>query len=468
MRRDVDRDASAIDVSAVLAKLRQRRWAESSHDCPVPPDDANLLRVPRYAVEAVGLHQLSRHSRKMQMTRFKQTAFAASVAFALGGTPMAEAVSTDGYHTIQIIPIAVQTTSFSSSFFFHNPNANSIDVEVTYYPAVSTATASAVSCGTKSIAANSVATYATLTALCPGITSGANFGWLYTREASVENKPYAIFTRVDNPLDQGFEIESYAAHHFTAATAHVTGLKRTEAAPGALSNCFIGALGEATTLQVSLWSGTNAQIGTTQTYSLAANEFRRLFDIFTIVGAPPGDYANVRMEVFEDAAASEPGHIAFCTVQNNTTFDADFRIAKAFPVADGHALRGLIRAGDVNGTFTLGNFPNNRNRHIYWFKHPDWVQCSVNRTNGATAALEMRLVANDAITPIAGGNNTQSFGKVFLGTKSTRGGGQNTFYYIEVEGADAGSSGATYEINCQAGSGIVGGEIVTRDLTTAF
>jgi len=94
-----------------------------------------------------------------------------------------------------------------------------------------------------------------------------------------------VFTRVDNPQAQGFEVESIAAHHFTPANSHVLGLKRTAEPRERRPTASLAPLANDATL-VSLWSSTNTQIGTTKIYDLAANEFRRLLDIFAEVGAP--------------------------------------------------------------------------------------------------------------------------------------------------------------------------------------
>lgn len=58
----------------------------------------------------------------------------------------------------------------------------------------------------------------------------------------------------------------------------------------------------------------------------------RLLDVFGSLNAPAGDYDNVRA-VFESIVPVGGGtsiqFTAACTVQNNTSFDADFRVAKA-------------------------------------------------------------------------------------------------------------------------------------------
>ena len=57
----------------------------------------------------------------------------------------------------------------------------------------------------------------------------------------------------------------------------------------------------------------------------------RYLDIFWIdgVNAPAGDQSNVRAE-FTQTSGGSANLIGFCTVQDNTSFGADFRIAKGY------------------------------------------------------------------------------------------------------------------------------------------
>ena len=199
---------------------------------------------------------------------------------------------------------------------------------------------------------------------------------------------------------------------------------------------------------------------------------RRFLDIFASAGLAGGDFSNVSAVFSENQAGNEPGAILFCTVQNNTTFDADFRIAKTFPVQDDHAFRALTESVDALGNvFQLGTFPNARNRHVVNFKHPDYVACSVARIDGGNAGdLEMRLVAPDGATVVAGGNATQSFGTTYLGAKGSRNNGANGRWFVDVEAATGGATadGAQYSLTCTSGSGHSHYEWVGRNLPVAF
>jgi hypothetical protein len=234
----------------------------------------------------------------------------------------------------------------------------------------------------------------------------------------------------------------------------------------------MAALAEPTTIDLTLYDATGALLATLPQQSLAPREMRRFLDIFASAGLAAGDYSNVLAVMTEDQPGSEPGAILFCTVQNNTTFDGDFRIAKSFPVQDDHAFRALTESVDALGNvFTLGAYPNSRNRHVVNFKHPDWVACAVSRIDGGNAGdLEMRLVAPDALTVVAGGNAALGFAKTYLGAKSTRNNGANGRWFIDVEAATGGgvADGAQYSITCTSGSGHGHYEWVGRNLPVAF
>lgn len=76
---------------------------------------------------------------------------------------------------------------------------------------------------------------------------------------------------------------------------------------------------------------TGAQIGSTVSGSLNAFEQIRYLDVFspTVANAPAAtNFSNVRAEFTRTSVGSQQ-MVAFCTVQDNATFGADFRIAKA-------------------------------------------------------------------------------------------------------------------------------------------
>jgi len=73
----------------------------------------------------------------------------AALLAAFAGTPIAQAQSTDGYHAIQILPVVVDTASYTSRLTLRNPAPNlSLTVEALYLPASGTSQSGPLSCGT--------------------------------------------------------------------------------------------------------------------------------------------------------------------------------------------------------------------------------------------------------------------------------------------------------------------------------
>src|SRR5207245_3916009 len=127
-------------------------------------------------------------------------------------------------------------------------------------------------------------------------------------------------------------VEGFPVGNFSDQVSHSTGLKRQAAAPTFQTNCFVGSLEQPVSYQLKLFNDTTgAQIGGTLTGSLNAFEQFRYLDVFGPAGvhAPAGDQLNVRAQ-FTQTSGGTANLIGFCTVQDNTSFGADFRIAKSF------------------------------------------------------------------------------------------------------------------------------------------
>lgn len=102
----------------------------------------------------------------------------------------------------------------------------------------------------------------------------------------------------------------------------------------------------------------------------------------------------------------------------------------------------------------------------FTIRHPAYVQCEIiEPVSGASATpdygLEIRLMDQDGVTTIAGGNNVLGFGEVYLGDKTDRNEGANTRYSIQVESnGQNGGEERPYRLHCQSGSGHSLGDIV--------
>ncbi len=393
----------------------------------------------------------------------------------LCGIP-ALATSTDGYHKIQIIPVAVKSTAFKTSFFFHNASGAAINLAITFYKGVDyaggpPAQQAPVACPNQVVQSGRVLAVPDLPTLCPAVPAGGAslFGWLWVEEITPGTTiPFTAFTRVDNTArTSGFEIEGYPAHTFTGANAYVTGLRRSIGVGGTpiQTNCFVSALNEATTVTLTLLDGTSgATLGTPISVALPATQMARFLDIF---GSTAGNYSNGVVRVTTTPTGfTYPGVIAFCTVQNNTTTDADFRIAKASPVFDNHVARLVVDDHDEENTpFKTGSVStDDRNRHVVYFKHPDYIECLLG--GGNEANLEILLVTPEGAVVARAAGNVGFSG--YTGDKGQHGEpgilmGANGRWSVDVQALNPSGLNATYQIGCRAGSGLGGYEWVGRN-----
>ena len=235
------------------------------------------------------------------------------------------AQSTDGYHSIQIFPVVVDTASFTQRFNFRNPNDASVTITPKYYPASGTS-AAITTCPDIVIAAGKTATFTSLRQMCPSLAAGSQFGFLYTSELSSASLPYAGFSRVANPQGNGFTVEAFPAHTFTSADSVINGLRRKAAGPSNpafQTNCFLGNLNEVTAspapsstqVEYTLYNSASTVIGG-GTVNLQPGQYVRLLDVFAAGAAAPGDYDDAQMKVVElnaNVDLGEPGLISFCT-----------------------------------------------------------------------------------------------------------------------------------------------------------
>jgi hypothetical protein len=383
----------------------------------------------------------------MEQTLLRHLLFCAGIA-AVACAP-ASAQSPSGYGSIVTIPIVVQTATYGSSIFIHNHHGVALSIEPDYVGADGSATVGALACPTIIVPANTVSLYS-LGSLC-SVNPGSNFGRLQLQELSPDTRPFAAYSRVETFSGNGFSVEGFPIGNFANSfqLSYATGLRRQAAAPGYQTNCFIGALQEAVTVTYVLQTGSGTTLGSAQSVSLGPSQMIRLLDVFAAVGAPAGDYTNARMAIAESTPISpKPGFVAFCTVQNNSSFDADFRIAKnTMPFDQGRGYDAVGRDGvslDTSLVLTAGDDDVFR---AFW-QHPDWVRCYL--TSNTLSNLELR-VKSPAGNVVAGGDNLSDTGKFLLPERSQINGGQNGIWRIEV-GAMAGTAD-TYSLTCTTGNG---------------
>ena len=435
------------------------------------------------------------------MSSLKYLALASGLAlFALAGAAPATAQTTDGFHAIQVFPIAVDSAAFTQRFTFKNPDATkAAEITVSFFPAAATP----VACPNFTIPANGQKVFASLRAVCPAIPAGSQYGYLYTYTAPGaagsanvgENRLFSGYSRVSNPQGNGFSVEGFPAHTFTSADTIVTGLRRLAAAgasPAFQTNCFIANLHELTaatsvgsTITYKLYDSAAVQIGT-GSFNLMPGKMVRLLDVFAAAGAPAGDYNDASI-VFGETGMGEPGLMSFCTVQDNSSFGADFRIGKQLrgygtqyagvAQQDDHVVRDasvgfdIKVSGDTNArAFSIAS-GTLMNTHVVYFRHPDWVQCEIVDANGAriasTYGLDMRL-RDQYLNTLAGGPGVQGFGRIYLGDKTERNNGTNARYTIEVGSSTPTTAARSYRLHCQSGSGHTLGDIIRFNVADQF
>ncbi len=373
----------------------------------------------------------------------------AAVCLAFAGS--ASAQSPNGFASIIHVPSVANTAIYNTTLFVHNPGGT-VSIDVTFYGATGTADAGTpLDCGSHNIPAGRTQSF-DIGAICP-FAPGSSFGRLRIVESdNKEPHPIAAYTRVQSFSGNGFSIEGFPIAEFSNSVGPsvVLGLRRDAAAPGYQSNCFASSLGDPVNVNLTLFDGTNTQLGTPYSYVLAANEMVRVLDVFNAVGALPGDYSNVRAE-FRLAAGNvgNPSFSAFCTVQNNTDFDADFRIAKTVSPDDQSHLYSVIQTGDG-----LGNpyvIPAGQKVVFAAFlKHPDFFRCQITGDGSDKSEVQIKDPEGNIV---AGGDNVKNIPKFYLGDKSAHGNGGNTIWTIEM-GTKDGLGDDKSKINCFSGAGM--------------
>lgn len=299
-----------------------------------------------------------------------------------------------------VFPLVASTASFVGTITLYNPNLSDVTVHLNYFDANNLGTAGAKVCNDVVIPAN-LSVQFMLTDQCT-LEPGSHFGPLVVTESAGTNAIVG-YSRTQNTAGDGFSIEGFPIDNFATGQSNAVGLRASSVAPGYQTNCFVSSLGGAVTYDLKLFDdSTGTQIGNTVSGSLNAFEQFRYLDVFSAVGAAPGEYANVRAQFIRTSADAQP-LVGFCTVQDNTSFGADFRIAKteAPPPPDVQTLTSVNWGGAMT---TL-----NANQSAYIFMGPTaTAMLSVAgtitvsgggefRTNGGTASVTAAVCYQDAV-----------------------------------------------------------------------
>lgn len=405
----------------------------------------------------------------------------ALVALSSSLAPFAVAAqSTHGMHSQQVLPIVVDTPSFSSRITITSPSLPSSSaapmVDAYYVPGYGTATQSPLQCNATQLVDGKTTTYNTLRALCPGLAQGSNYGYLRLVRRGTVMSPGAFsvqrgfhaYSRVSNPAGIGFSVEGFPENAFAGGTQVVLGARNaaaTASTPAYQTNCFIGTFNDFPQGGV-INVRTARALGTTEPTAnavLGPNMLVRVLDIFAATGAVSPDYDNAAVTFYpQDSANAKKPYMAFCTVQDNTSLGADFRIAEplGYPLSEHEGRRTTTDRDALGRGFSLA--PNGYQTFFLNFRVPDVVGCNLlDPTTGdplpANNGIELYLRRADGSTPtgvaVAGGPGVTSISNVDLGSKEANGYYNPGHLLVVQSTAVPAATNLNYVMTCRSGSG---------------
>lgn len=417
----------------------------------------------------------------------KQTLVVCSFAIlsALNGT--AEAQSYVGVDSRVVIPIVAQTGSYSSEVFVMNASsATPLTIDVLFIGANGSATPGNHDCGQivvpASVSGEPATTSFTLAGQC-ALNAGSNFGSIVLQDtATPEVNQFFAYSRTQNPYAIGFSIEGFPASGIGAQSQRVIGLKRVAGPIPFQTNCFVGSFDKPISYRIKLVDSSGVILGHVDG-SLLPFQMIRYLDIFAAVGAPAGDYLHYSAHIVNNNPQSSgnnayPIYISFCTVQDNVSFGADFRIGKS-----GGSLDSVYNANNVGCTPSTAGCSSSYDYAITNLTHkdvfalyvrpPDTIQC--NLLSDSVVNLQMQLRQPDVVPfalglyppgsaafvraagPVVAGGTGQNSFSYDTGTDVVRvsdGASLRDFWSLEVSAtAAAATAPIPYSISCISGGG---------------
>ena len=369
----------------------------------------------------------------------RATLIAPALVLTLAGyASFVNAQTTAGSGTTLVIPVTSQSASFVSEVTVFNPGPTLLTASVKFYEANNSSVPGSKSCNDLSVSANRSVQFQLATQCALGAGDGSRFGLIVITDKAVPpTHAFYGYSRVQNPQGIGFSVEGFPVQDFNNQVSHATGLKKQAATPTYQTNCFVASLDQAVSYELKLFNdATGAQIGGTLAGSLQPFQQFRYLDVFGSKGvnAPAGDRTNVRAQ-FTQTSGGSANLISFCTVQDNMSFGADFRIAKSFGSPSGNL---FAQGGNAFGTTaTLGTSDNQplnikvNNQRVMRYEpraaSPNIVGGNAN--NGAGASFSGQTIAggglagNDCFDPETE-TDTRSCANHTSGDFATVGGGQ--------------------------------------------
>lgn len=375
----------------------------------------------------------------------------------LASASLSHGMSVDGAGTIVVIPIFAQTPIYTSELTIFNPNSQAASIAPTFVGMDGRSSPSGRTvCTTLSVPANTSVQYS-LSALCPSLTGGSNNGNLTLKEISGANRPFFAYSRIQNTQGIGFSVEGFPIGTFEGGVAVSTGLKRQAAAPAFQSNCHVASMSEPVDFTITLLTSSGSVIGS-KSGSLSAYQMIAYVDIFAAAGAPAGDYSNVRAVFINSNPASGAALLGMCTVQDNTSYGADFRIAKTINPEDESKQRvNTVGSTRLGQPFSITD-ASKRNTHVLYLRHPDQVSCYFGTDPTASNPnLQMRFIGPQNESVVSGAA-VDGFLNVPIGggaslIKSGTNNGVNGRWLLEVATEAGVPAPQSYSITCKSGNG---------------
>ena len=366
----------------------------------------------------------------------------------------------DAAGTKILIPVVSSSVSFVSQIVVKDQSGTSRSVTMQFYEAQTSSTPGLKACTPITLTPFQTKTVS-LAGQCP-LAAGNHHGFVILTDASgTKDKLFYAFTRVENPATNGFTVEGYPIGHIGGGDpdSEVVGVKSkaaTATTPQIQTNCFVATLDNPVSYSISVDVPNALAVSDT----LAAFQMRRYSDI----GAGAGDFENATVTFTKDDPAQWPNTlIAFCTVQDNASFNADFRIAKTWEAADPTRFRlncfaASFGAGDTCTDTLQPSAPivpdaATKVRLLTRVYAPDTVNCKI--VGGRASDLKIRLVRDFPPGTVAAGGTTGSF-TYTTGPRSGIGNGFHQTYFLEVDFKDgANTAPAAFGIQCKSGNGMM-------------
>jgi hypothetical protein len=422
-------------------------------------------------------------------------------------TPPAGAQSPYDLSARQSIPFVVDVfqqlgertvATGQSEINVHNPGAFCIRVQPTYMGAVGSATPGQSPCSPRVLTPGETAEFS-LRAQCPQLNPGLNYGRLELFATSAgtadsdmcpppsEEPSDLVFlanARV-GWLSRFFTVEAFPLGQLSAnkSFAVVNGLKSglVDGYQWA-SHCYAEPINESMPVFVRLQERFGNPLGafTSAAFSPPAIEMQTFLpEIFTAVGAPPGNYSDVTARfatsIVNGGGQGGGGIFGFCLIDNQTTGQTAFQIAKYLDNNDeAREARTAVSHDRFGGELYVrtelpysDDLRDQTNVHVAYFQHPDRIHCHIDYQPVPSLAtfdmVQMRLIDPDNVV-VAGGPHVQDL-TFDLGDKSQRYSGRNGRWLVEV-GPDrifqsggglslytGGLQGASYTLTCTSGNG---------------